>query len=309
MAVRALVAAGAALAAVLALWFGSEAPAREARAAGSHLLFLPLIAGEPPNPAFLQRLNLYRALGGLPPVQEDLALSRGAANHARYMVENNAFTHFEVPTLPFFTTDGKAAAQGHLYQSSGPFSSTEPIDGWIAGPLHGTGLLNPLLTSVVFGLYSGMTGTGAVINHFQGIVSAVPKGFAFPFVFPKAGSKMPIDRYPGGETPDPLTACPNFVAPSGPPIYFQFDSPPNAYTYTASSQLSAGGSVSPLESCAFSGQDYVNPNPADQSIGRSVLSKQNAVIVLPKSPLAPGRRYMVSVGSGNRVASTAFDYP
>jgi hypothetical protein len=309
MAWRALIAALGSLLAVVVLSFAQGGGSRPASAAGSHVLFLPLMLGEPPNAAFLQKLNRYRGIGGLAPVTEDPDFSSGAAKHSRYMVENDRFEHFEIPGLPFFSPEGNTAAKGHLYQSTGPISDTEPIDRWLSGPLHGLGLLNPLLSRVGYGVFSGMNRTGAVIDHFQGVVPSVPPGFKFPFVFPKSGSRMPFDRFSGGESPDPLTTCPGYVLPTGPPVFFQFETSPSPYTHTATTQPLGGGPIQLLDTCAFSGADYANPNPTDQTIGRGILSNQNAVIVIPKSPLQPGSRYRFLVGSGSQSAGTVFDFP
>jgi hypothetical protein len=76
------------------------------------------------------RVNYYRAMAKLPPIVDDAAISAGALNHARYLVENgiaggdivldNRQLHFQSPQdafrwevkgKPFFTDDGASAGR------------------------------------------------------------------------------------------------------------------------------------------------------------------------------------------------------
>jgi hypothetical protein len=51
----------------------------------------------------------------------------------------------------------------------------------------------------------------------------------------------------------------------------------------------------PLDHCLFTETTYTNPDPSQQSLGRTVLGARDAIVVMPRSPLVAGHQYSVSL--------------
>ncbi len=94
------------------------------------------------------------------------------------------------------------------------------IDSWMTGPFHGIGIIDPQLRKVGFGSYreagSGWQ-MGATLDVLRGL-GPLPASVKFPVRFPKAGGTTHLSSYNGFESPDPLTSCPDYTAPSGLPL-------------------------------------------------------------------------------------------
>lgn len=56
--------------------------------------------------SWLARLNFYRSMAMLPPVDEDPTLSIGPFEHARYMVRHDVIKHVESPLDAWATLAG-----------------------------------------------------------------------------------------------------------------------------------------------------------------------------------------------------------
>lgn len=125
----------------------------------------PEAAPAPPPAAgtgWLERLNYYRGLVGLPPAAEDPPLSSGAALHARYMVLTQTFEHREDPTNPHYTPEGdRAARSSNIFWATDPnLADPEAVDGWMNSPGHALWILNPALKRVGFGSFRDPTAPG-----------------------------------------------------------------------------------------------------------------------------------------------------
>jgi hypothetical protein len=187
-------------------------------------IYLPLVFTyhEPSQPAWLSYLNNLRSLGNLPALSETAEWSSGCALHSRYMVKNDVIEHDESPSNPWYTPEGQAAAQNSdLFISSNVNEAdASAIDSWIAGSFHGVGILDPKLTRTGFGSYREAIGAwrmGACLDVLRGVGNY---SGAYPVQWPKDGSSMNYLSYGGFEMPGPLTSCPGFSAPGGPPIFF-----------------------------------------------------------------------------------------
>ncbi|MEK7215130.1 MAG: CAP domain-containing protein, partial [Chloroflexota bacterium] len=185
--------------------------------------------GPPPVDAkpWLARVNQFRALAGLPPVTENSEWSDGCQKHARYMATNDFIGHTETEGAPGFTPEGLACAQkGNVFVSSNPNTpETRSIDAWITGPFHALGIIDPKLRQVAFGAATDEAGPfryGAALDVLRGLDSRVSP--TYPVRFPGDGGAMPLRLYDGAESPDPLTSCPGYTAPTGPPIILQLGS-------------------------------------------------------------------------------------
>jgi hypothetical protein len=268
-------------------------------------LYLPLLTHTGPQqniviqPEWLNYLNTRRAIGNLPATQENSAFSDGCVLHSRYMVKNNVLIHDEDIRNTWYTPAGKdAAGNSNLMASSLVSASDEhAIDMWLTGPFHGLGLLDPRLLSTGFGTYREADGgfaMGGCLDVYRGFGS-LPATVNFPIYWPGPEQVMPYFAYYGGESPDPLASCPGYKTPSGPPIYLMLglgthDVQVNAHSFSSNGQE--------LESCLFDKHTYNNPNSGQQDLGRWALGFRDAVVVMPRDPLAPGTRYTVSVTAG-----------
>ncbi len=114
---------------------------------------------------------------------------------------------------------------------------------------------------------------------------------------------LPVCLYLGGETPDPLSACPSFTTPSGPPIIVQFGSGFTSVNITAHTFQQGATNV---EHCIYTETSYTNPNPQHQALGRSFLSSRDATVIIPRNPLTPGASYTVSLTANGQSYTWSF---
>jgi len=252
---------------------------------------------------WLATVNGYRGLAGLPPVTENPTWSAGDLAHSKYVVENDEITHFEDSAKPFYTPEGDAAGQNGNVAASQAIDEDDAwaIDLWISGPFHAVGILDPTLAVSGFGIYHAATGAGkiqtaATLDVLRGR-SGSTDGLAYPILFPGNGAVMPLDRFTGNETPDPLTTC-GFTSsrddPTGAPIIAQFATPPSV---SATSLRRDGVEV---EHCELDQLD-----PLDD-VGEQVLAARNAVVIMPKEVLRKGSTYDVSITNGGVVTAWSF---
>ncbi|MFN8533807.1 MAG: CAP domain-containing protein [Dehalococcoidia bacterium] len=250
----------------------------------------------------LDAVNGYRAIAGLPPVTENTTWSAGGWEHSRYMVKNNVIGHSQNPALPFYSAAGNLAAQNGNVMASTDVHATDAyaVLTWMQGPFHALGIIDPKLATSGFGSYREADGgyqMAATLDVLRGR-TATPG--AFPIFWPGKNTTMPILSYTGGEFPDPLTSCPGYSVPTGPPIIVQFGTGSVTPNVTAHS-ITRGGTA--VEHCLFTETIYANPNASDQSLGRSILNMRDAVVLMPRQPLVAGQVYTISI-TVNGVAQT-----
>jgi hypothetical protein len=272
-----------------------------------------------PIPPWLARLNHYRAAVNLSPVSEDAALSLGDAAHARYLVENygeavahgahlGAEMHTEKAGVPAYSAAGlEAAAASDVAQWAGhgmvSFSAEEAIDGWIAIPFHRLPILSPRLKRAGYGQYCSDGTCAAALNVLTGAERGrpIPNLFKAPIQFPAGGSTISITTA-GGEWPDPLSACPGYALPTGPPITLQLGS----WYQPKMSAFSIKREGTEVVVCGFDANSYANPDPAVQESGRGVLRDYGAVVVIPREPFVPGSTYSVSITADGKPYTWSF---
>lgn len=278
---------------------------------GPFTVFLPYVSSGcsptvlPTGGSWLEYVNFYRDTACLPHVAEDLAMSDGDQKHARYIVKNDILQHDEDPANPWYTPEGRTAAQQSNLAASTSTSASDvwAFDTWMQAPFHAVGLLDPKLDRVGYGSYHESDGglqTGVGVNVIAGRnFAATP---AYPVIWPAQGMTVPI-RLHWGESPSPLTSCPGYQSPSGLPVIVQFGDGSLTPVVSASSFSNQGTS---LEHCVFSEETYTHPDSAQQSLGRSILNSRDAVVLIPRQPLLAGQTYTASLTVNGQTYAWSF---
>jgi hypothetical protein len=249
--------------------------------------------------AWLDRVNFYRATAGLGPVEEDPSLSGAVSEHARYMVKHDEIKHTQNRRRALATPAGaEAAASSVLVGSSATESDVWAVDVLMQGPFHALGLLDPSLERVGFGIErdgGGKIQTAAGLDVVRGR-NATGTQPAFPVVWPANGTTVPIGTSTV-EYPNPLASCREYSAPAGLPVIVQLGSGSVTPRVTASWFLDGKRA---LRHCVFDENTYRNGNRAEQRLGRGVLDKHDAVVLVPRAPLQSGHTYRVVIDTNGR---------
>jgi Cysteine-rich secretory protein family len=245
------------------------------------------------EPEWLTVVNAYRAASGVGPITNDPVLQAGVDKHVKYLAATASLVHDEDASHPLYTPEGALAAKQSLLGGwqGADRTDREIIEDWMVAPFHAVHLLEPRLQRGAFTSTrspGGQLSVAGVVNIIGGIGKKV--AVQEPILFPGRGSTIPMTSF-RSEVPDPLTACPGYVAPAGLPILATFPTAPSASIAT----ISQGGNV--LEACVID-RGYVNPDAGAQATGRQLLTQKNLVMIIPKSPLVAGNSYDVSVDGG-----------
>ena len=262
---------------------------------------------DPPEPHWLAYLNRFRSDTGLNRLVENQGWSYGGWLHSRYMVKNDYVGHYENTGNPWYTPEGyEAGRNGNVYVSWWADAPDEqPIDFWMTAPFHAISMLDPQLQTTSFGIYHEAIGnwkTGATLDVIRGR-GDLPHGTTFPIPYPADGAETWLTAYWGGEFPDPLTSCPGYTAPTGPPIMLQLGAG-ELTPQVVSHQLLDNGV--PLPTCIFDETNYVNPDSGMQWTGRIVLNNRDAVVIMPRDPLIPGKSYTVEISTTESTTQWSF---
>jgi hypothetical protein len=103
------------------------------------------------------------------------------------------------------------------------------------------------------------------------------------------------------EYPDPLTSCSGYEPPSGVAITLQLGADIDSHLGEYSvKRIATDGSTVALDACGFDSTSYSNPDANSQQLGRAVLRGYGTVVVIPKSPLAKGAKYAVSMTANDK---------
>jgi hypothetical protein len=234
---------------------------------------------------WLDRLNQWRQTAGVPNLTENSTYSSGDAAHSLYMVKNDLVTHYEAPGVPYYTAAGDAAARnGNIeVDSTTSFSDQSAIDGWMAAPFHAMAMMDPRLQQTGFGSYREVKSgwdAGFTLDVNRGNSFS---GGTFPLYWPGNNATEPLTTFSGGETPDPLQACPGYAAPTGLPVFIELGG--NVST-TAGPVHSFTGNGTSLAHCVI---DSTNTALS------SYLTERGGVIVVPQQPLQAGVKYVVAL--------------
>jgi hypothetical protein len=278
---------------------------------------LSVPAAQPEGVTWMQRLNHYRSLARQFPVSEDPALSKGAVNHARYVVANygdmirkgkiDASIHTEDPKKPFYTPEGKKAGEQSdidAVYTSPPETpdATGAIENWITGPLHRMWMMNPRLRDVGYGEYCQDGVCASVLNVRSGVADdassdrSIIARAADPVMFPPDGATIHNGTFSAEESewPDPLATC-GYATPTGLPITLQISG--KGPVSIDNTSITHNGSA--VESCAFDASSYRSGDDTALQRTRKQLNHFGAIVIIPKKPLAGGT-YTVSVKASGR---------
>lgn len=245
------------------------------------------------GPEWLDYVIYHRALAGLGPVTENGDWSRGGELHAKYMVMNNVIGHSQSPSRPHYTPEGnEAAANGNVYlMAATNYYGTyvDAIDSWMTGPFHMLPIIDPKLAVTGFGEYAADFDRwhryGATLDVHRG-KGEVPPGVRFPIYYPRDGQHIPNLSYDGGESPDPLVACPGYTEPTGPPVALQLgtgDITPDVR------RTSFRRGTTELAHCWFDETKYKSQP------GQLGLDVRDAIVIMPRQPLTAGESYDVTI--------------
>lgn len=177
------------------------------------------------------------------------------------------------------------------------------IDSWMTRPFHALGIVDPTLAQTGFGIYTDFArlnpnfNAGASLDVGRGRTAAP----TYPVFFPGNGKQMPYRSYDGNESPDPLTPCVRYTAPTGPPLLLLFATTP---TITDIS-LTRDGTPGALATCPFSELTYTNPDGGNQSLGRAVLAGRHAIVVMPQAVFTDST-YRLTVNNVGTITTIIF---
>lgn len=258
------------------------------------------VATEATGASWLARLNALRETAKLPPVAEAPAWSTGCEQHAEYLVRNRTHGHYQQPDNPWFTQEGAECGRsgnvisGRMSTGMAAYGQEAMVDAWMTAPFHGLGFINPGLSTVAFGQYAevsdGLRHWAATLDIMRGL-TPTPQT-QYPVMWPADGASVGLTRYAGNEYPDPLTGCAGYGLEAGLPILLLTGNGAGSPQIVASQVVQNG---QPLEHCVLSETTYTNPDPAMQQLARAVMGFQDAVIIIPRSPLQNGASLSVTV--------------
>jgi hypothetical protein len=257
----------------------------------------PTPTAEALYPAWLGYLNRFRVMGGVAPLSERAALTLGSELHSQYMVVNDApISHKQDPANPLFNAAGdQAARNGNVFATS--MVEADYIWGinfWASAPFHLVPMLAPRLERVGYGNYNEAGGDVAMaaVLDVRSERNTGQDAVTYPLLFPGDGTTTWIGRHNLFEWPEPLTSCPGYTRPTGPPIVIQLGDG-DIVPAVGGSALLMGDT--PVETCLFDETTYFNPDAWAQKAGRQILDNQDAIVIMPRQPLIAGETYTVQV--------------
>jgi hypothetical protein len=250
----------------------------------------PAVDAAAPTDHWLTTVNAYRAMSGLAPVTANAIWSTEATAHSCYLLLNG-ISHDEIPGNPGYTPAGDIAGNsGNVAVSSSTAATPRNhIDLWMTGPFHAIGVLRPNLATTGFGICANEATSpwrsGATLDVLRGIDNTRARP-ASAIVFPGRDSTLALNRFVT-ESPNPLTMC-GWSGAAGLPLIAML---PSAVT---SANATLVGPSGPVQTCVLHGENT-------DSTAQSILRSENAVVVVPRTELAPGTYTATVNTSGGNV--------
>jgi hypothetical protein len=240
--------------------------------------------------SWLTTVNAYRAMSGLAPVTENTTWSAEGQAHSCYMLYNG-ISHDEVPGNPGYTTGGDTAGNsGNVaVSSSSAATARNHIDLWMSGPFHAIGILRPQLTTSGFGICADDAASawhsGGTLDVLRGINDQIASPTTAT-VFPGRNATLALNRFVT-ESPNPLTFC-GWTGSAGLPLVAMM---PADVTAANATLVGPAGAIA---TCVLHGENT-------SGTAQSILRSDNAVVVVPRDPLAPGTYTSTVTSTGGNV--------
>lgn len=262
-----------------------------------------------PVEQWLDYLNTFREMAGVPLVQEDSDLTFGAHSHSRYMVvHDRPIAHAEDPNFALYSPAGHQAGANGLIFATSQIQADHiwAFNFFVSAPFHLIPLIDPNLETVGYGHYNENVGNftmAGVLDVRSGLQYPPNEAIEYPIQFPADGAETWVLRHSLFEWPNPIPSCPGYSRPSGPPIVLMLgtgDLTPNVSRY----EVKENGK--PLDVCMFNETNYLNPNASEQSIGRTILDLRDAIVLIPRNPLITNSEYSVEVETNGELHSWTF---
>jgi hypothetical protein len=256
---------------------------------------------------WLDEINRYRAAAGLSAVADNTVWDAGIADHLNYMANTPAsyYTgayqslHTENPSSPYYTAAGaQEAAASDLFEGAVGWTPMQFIDGWLAAPFHAVGMLRPALQQVAFD--SNSTTGDAGLDVISGLTgSSTTSG---PVLFPGPGMTTNLTSF-GGEVPDPLQTCGWTGDSVGLSLIALLPSAPTSGLTAMLAGPDGTESTSAGNLCVVDENTYMSTDPVYGPTGLSILQSDNAVFLIPRTPLASGS-YTATINQASASAIT-----
>ncbi len=234
-------------------------------------------AAPTPEVQAVERVNEYRAAAGLAPVRADPALSKGCMEHAQYMLQNRGTAamvgleaHTQRPELPGATPAGAACGKAaDLFPGVSDLGTA--IDGWMAGIYHRRPMLDPGLETIGVGYAALPDGSLMAALMF----GKSKQSRAWPVRYP-ASDQTGVQLDYANEVPNPI---------------------PNQGTggYAITLQFPPFDEVTGVRASLLDGKTKVPFHLSDPEHPATSFGQYGVISVIPKSTLAPERRYTVSI--------------
>jgi hypothetical protein len=275
------------------------------------MCFAPSAAAAPPaNATWLQVMNWYRVASGLVPAVEEPSWTTDLQAHIRYLdltpaglrTGQYASAHTENPASPYATAGGLIAGQSS--DLGGGRSDREAIEGWIRAPFHAIAILQPGLTKVAF--YRDPVTHTAGLDVLRGTNSAVQS--AKPILFPGDGATVDLNRFEGGEFPNPLETC-GYQAPAGLPLIAMLPTTPSAQLVAELTGPAGTLSSTSGDLCIVSQHTYRTSDLVYGSTGLGLLTGSRALFVIARSPLRGGTYVVRLMQPGQADITWSFSIP
>ncbi|MCB0037508.1 MAG: hypothetical protein KDE51_25930, partial [Anaerolineales bacterium] len=259
------------------------------------------------TPDWLLYLNQFRTQAGLSPLVESAALTAGAWQHSQYMARNdNAIARYQNTDKPFYSEAGhQAAVHGNIFaMRNSEATYLWAMNFWMSAPFHAIGILDPQLQSVGYGNFRddlGAVRVAAVLDVESAINETIQANY--PIYYPPNQGNTWVLRQNLIEYPEPLSHCPDFRKPAGPPLILQIGNgslTPQVGSYS----LTAAGV--PLEVCLFHEANYTNTDPFAQERGRQLLNQRDAIVMIPREPLGVGQTYTAQIEANGQFYQWSF---
>lgn len=225
-------------------------------------------------------------------------LERRILAHLNYMSKTpenlleGASAHSETPASPYYTPEGAKEAESS--DLGGGDTNVEAIDNWLSAPFHAVGMLRPGLEKVAFARVQRTGNAG--LDVISGLnEDASPK----VVLFPGPGSTIDLAHYTG-ESPPPIDTClaehsgANYDSAGLPLIALLTEEPDPGLSATVTlpdrSRISSAGD----DLCVVTASSFVTHDAIYGSTGKSILSSDKAVFLVPRVALVAGR-YSVTI--------------